>query len=91
VNLVACSECDHRFYGVGVGLPERHRCPRCGGGLDLSLHDITSIPLDARWLDPAAARRDPPEVTIVDLRRKRERWRREARKSGRRARRDGSR
>jgi PHP family Zn ribbon phosphoesterase len=50
MDLLACSHCDRRFYAPGAG-PSTDRCPQCGGGLGLALHRITSIPLDARWLE----------------------------------------
>jgi len=45
---------------------------QCGGGLTLALHGMTSIPLDARWIDHRVAPGDAPKVTVVDLRCKRE-------------------
>jgi hypothetical protein len=50
MDLLACSHCDRRFYAPGAG-PSTDRCPQCGGGLGLTLHCITSIPLDARRLE----------------------------------------
>jgi hypothetical protein len=41
--------------------------------LTLALHGVTSIPLDARWLDPRAGPADGPEMTVVELRSKRDR------------------
>jgi hypothetical protein len=71
MDLLACSECDHRFYAPGLGSADIRCCPQCGGGLALALHDMTSIPLDARWIDPRAGPVDGPEVTVVELRSKR--------------------
>jgi ribosomal protein S27AE len=73
MDLLACSECDHRFYVQGVGPPESRFCPHCGGGLALAVHCMTSIPIDARWLDPRAGPTERPEVTVVELRGKRKR------------------
>jgi hypothetical protein len=56
-----------------VGPFDGRFCPQCGGGLTLALNGITSIPLDARWLDHDHAPADAPEVTVVDLRCKRDR------------------
>jgi hypothetical protein len=72
MDLLACSECDHRFYAPGLGSADIRCCPQCGGGLALAIHDLTSIPLDARWIDPRAGP-DRPEVTVVELRSKRDR------------------
>ena len=52
MDLLACSQCDHRFYAPGSD--RIHSCPQCGAGLALAMHDMTSIPLDARWIDPRA-------------------------------------
>ena len=71
MDLLACSQCDHRFYAPGHGPADHRGCPQCGGGLTLALHGMTSIPLDARWLDPRAGPVDGPEVTVVELRSKR--------------------
>jgi hypothetical protein len=73
MDLLACLQCTHRFYVPGAGDLDGRWCPQCGGGLGLSLRGTTSIPLDARWLDPRAAAADPPTVTHVELRRKGER------------------
>ncbi len=73
MDLLACSECEHRFYVPAVGPLDSRCCPHCGGGLTLALHGMTSIPLDARWLDHRDARGDAPNVTVVDLCGKRER------------------
>jgi len=51
MDLLACSECGDRFYVPGVRLSDSRGCPHCGGGLNLALHHMASIPLDARWLD----------------------------------------
>jgi hypothetical protein len=72
MDLLACSQCEHRFYVNGANSPEGLWCQHCGGALRLALHHISSIPLDARWLDPHSAI-EAPESTIVGLRRKRER------------------
>jgi PHP family Zn ribbon phosphoesterase len=53
MDLLACTHCGRRFYAPGDG-PSTDRCPQCGGGLGLALHRITSIPLDARWLEARA-------------------------------------
>jgi hypothetical protein len=39
--------------------------------LVLAVHGLVSIPLDARWLDPQVV--PAPEITVVELRSKRER------------------
>ena len=52
MDLLACSQCGSRFYVPGIGPSESRCCSQCGAGLDLALHGMTSIPLDARWLDP---------------------------------------
>jgi len=72
MDLLACSECDHSFYAPGLGSAEIRFCPQCGGGLALALRDLTSIPLDACWLDPRAGPVQGPEVTVVELRSKRD-------------------
>jgi hypothetical protein len=72
MDLLACSKCEHRFYVNGMNSPEGLWCSHCGGDLELALHHISSIPLDARWLNPHSAM-EAPESTIVDLRRKRAR------------------
>jgi hypothetical protein len=51
MDLLACRECGHRFYVLGLGFSDPRGCPYCGGGLNLALHDMASIPLDARWID----------------------------------------
>jgi hypothetical protein len=73
MDVLACSECGYRFYVPGVGPSESRCCSQCGGDLVLALDGVTSIPLDARWLDPRVTPADAPKVTVVDLRRKRER------------------
>jgi hypothetical protein len=73
MDLLVCSECDHSFYAPGLGSADIRCCPHCGGGLALAMHDLTSIPLDARWLDPRAGPIDDREVTVVELRSKRDR------------------
>lgn len=73
MDLLPCSECDHSFYAPGLGSAEIRCCPQCGGGLALALRDLTSIPLDACWLDPRAGPVQGPEVTVVELRSKRDR------------------
>jgi hypothetical protein len=78
MDLLTCVECEHRFYVPGVAASDSRRCTDCGGALDLALHGIASIPLDAHWLDPRAV--PDFEVTVVELRRKRK----HAGKSGRR-------
>jgi hypothetical protein len=71
MDLLACSQCGHRFYVPGPDASNVRRCSQCGTDLELAEHRIASIPLDARWLD---SRNVPPfEVTVVELRRKRER------------------
>jgi hypothetical protein len=64
MDLLACAECDRRFYAPGDG-PFTGRCPRCGGGFDLSRHRITSIPLDARSLEAPVTPRGVPTVTAM--------------------------
>jgi hypothetical protein len=73
MDLLACSDCGHRFYLPGNGAMKSRWCPQCGGDLGLALHGMTSIPLDARWLDPRVSAAGPPPVTVVELRRKGER------------------
>src|SRR5436190_9327983 len=70
MDLLACSRCERRFY-LTAGSADGNWCSHCGGSLEVALHHIASIPLDARWLDPRLAAR-APELTIVDLRRKRQ-------------------
>ena len=65
MDLLACSECDHRFYAPGVGSADSRCCPQCGGDLGLALDRITSIPLDARWLDARVAPHGAPAVTAM--------------------------
>jgi hypothetical protein len=65
MDLLACSQCGHRFYLPGVGPSEGRCCRQCGGGLGLALHRITSLPLDARWLDPRVAPGSAPTVTAM--------------------------
>lgn len=55
MDLLACAECGRRFYAPGLGSSESRCCSQCGGGLSLALHDIASIPLDARCLGARAA------------------------------------
>lgn len=71
MDLLACTECEHRFYVPAAGSSNGHCCPQCGGGLTLAMQGMTSIPLDARWLDHRVAPADVPDVTVVDLRCKR--------------------
>lgn len=71
MDLLACSECARRFYAPGVSASDNRRCPQCGGGLALTAQGMAAIPLDARWLDPGLV--PGFEVTVVELRRKRER------------------
>jgi hypothetical protein len=80
MDLLACSECGHRFYMPGSGAMKSRWCPQCGGDLGLAQHGMTAIPLDARWLDPSLSAAGPPPVTVVELRRKAE----HAGKSGKR-------
>jgi len=70
MDLLACAQCEHRFYAPGAGGSYGRRCPHCGGGLALDVQGVASIPLDAHWLDPGAV---PANVTVVQLRRKRKR------------------
>jgi hypothetical protein len=69
MDLLACTECERRFYLPGVAAAGDRRCPECGGDLALSEQGIAAIPIDAHWLDP----RDllAPEATVVELRCKR--------------------
>jgi hypothetical protein len=69
MDLLACGECEHRFYVPGVAAADGRQCPECGGHLDLAEHGMQSIPLDAHWLDPRAV--PEFEVTVIELRRKR--------------------
>jgi hypothetical protein len=78
MDLLACSQCEHRFYVPGVAASDGRLCPECGGGLALTEHGLGSIPLDAHWLEPRGS--PAPAVTVVELRPKRER----GGKSGRR-------
>jgi hypothetical protein len=71
MDLLACSECVCRFYVPGVAASDRHCCPQCGADLVLAVHGMASIPLDARWLEPEVV--PAPEITMVELRGKRER------------------
>jgi hypothetical protein len=71
MDLLACSRCVCRFYVPGVAASDGQLCPQCGADLALAVHGLTSIPLDARWLDPQAV--PAPEITMVELRGKRER------------------
>jgi hypothetical protein len=70
MDLLVCSRCGRRFYLLSGAGPAW--CSHCGGNLEVALDHIASIPLDARWLDPGLAAR-APGLTIVDLRRKRQR------------------
>jgi hypothetical protein len=70
MDLLACSECECRFYVPGAAASDGHHCPQCGAHLALAVHGLVSIPLDARWLDTRAA--PAPEITMVELRGKRE-------------------
>jgi hypothetical protein len=65
MDLVGCTQCDRRFYMPGVGPSESRCCSQCGGDLVLALHGVTSIPLDARWLDPRVAPGSAPTVTAM--------------------------
>jgi PHP family Zn ribbon phosphoesterase len=78
MDLLTCSQCERRFYVSAADLPDTW-CSHCGGSLEIALRQIVRIPLDARWLDPQRAAR-VPELTIVDLRRKRESGGKSARK-----------
>ena len=78
MDLLACSQCEHRFYVPGVAAWDGRLCPECGGRLAFTEHGLGSIPLDAHWLDPRGS--PAPEVTLVELRPKRQR----GGKSGRR-------
>jgi hypothetical protein len=64
MDLLACSQCDRRFYAPGVGA-FTSRCRQCGGGLGLALHRITAIPLDARWLEARVTPPCAPTVTAM--------------------------
>jgi hypothetical protein len=67
MDLLACAQCACRFYLPGVWNSGRRCCPQCGGDLHLAVHDMASIPLDARWLDPRARPIDPEQVAVVKL------------------------
>ncbi len=69
MDLLDCSKCAHRFYAPAIAAPELRRCPRCGGDLNLGAHGVSSIPIDAHWLDPRCL--PPAIITMVELRRKR--------------------
>lgn len=71
MDLLACSDCEQRFYLPGVGPSDSRWCPERGGGLDLALQGMRSIPLDAHWLDARLGSGDAPQVTVVRLRSKR--------------------
>ena len=51
MDLLACSECERRFYALGAGPSDSRRCPRCEASLVLTWPGVTSLPLDARSLD----------------------------------------
>jgi hypothetical protein len=55
MDLLSCSQCGSRFYAPGIRPSDSRCCPQCGGDLGLALDRITSIPLDARWLDSRVA------------------------------------
>jgi hypothetical protein len=63
MDLLQCPSCESRFYVPGDGAPPGQHCSRCGAGLVLSRHHVSSIPLDARCLgEPrmsALGSRDP--------------------------------
>jgi hypothetical protein len=65
MDLLACSGCGSRFYAPSIGFSESRCCSQRGGGLSLTRHAITSIPLDARWLDARVAPGGGPTVTAV--------------------------
>jgi ribosomal protein S27AE len=67
MDLLACTCCERRFYLPESAASRDRRCPRCGGDLALAEHQIGSIPIDARWLDPLPS----PGATVVELRHKR--------------------
>jgi hypothetical protein len=66
MDLLACSECGCRFYVPGAGDLENRWCPDCGGGLGLAVHGMTTIPLDARRLDPDVGSAGQPILTVVE-------------------------
>jgi hypothetical protein len=78
MDLLACSSCELRYYVPGLMLAEGRRCPQCGEDLALVAHGITSIPLDAHSLEFAIE--PTPQVTVVELRRKRKRASRNGRR-----------
>src|SRR3954453_12121754 len=65
MDLLACSECECRFYVPGLTASDDRHCPQCGADLALAVHGLASIPLDARWLSPRTA--PDPEITVVEL------------------------
>jgi hypothetical protein len=74
MDLLACSECGHRFYLPRAGGVD-HWCPSCGHGLDLALRDMASIPLDARWLGSNGLAADQTPALGTERGRRRERRR----------------
>jgi hypothetical protein len=69
MDLLGCSDCEHRFYVSGLAGTNGRPCPQCGGDLIVEIFGMTSIPLDARMLDTRVGAAE--EVTVVDLRQKR--------------------
>ena len=65
MDLLSCSQCSSRFYVPGIRPSDRRCCPQCGGDLGLALDRITSIPLDARWLDAGVGHGGAPTVTAM--------------------------
>ena len=65
MDLLSCSECGSRFYAPGIAPSESRCCSQCGGDLVLALNGMTSIPLDARWLDARVAPGGAPTVTAL--------------------------
>jgi hypothetical protein len=59
MDLLACSECERRFYAPAAEPSGGRRCPRCKGGLVIAMPHVTSIPLDARGLNHGP---EPPKI-----------------------------
>jgi tRNA(Ile2) C34 agmatinyltransferase TiaS len=58
MDLLSCPACGSLFYSAAPGA---HRCPKCAEQLNLELSRVTSIPLEARWLDADHPRQGPSQ------------------------------